>query len=316
MSKYLERIFSVKNGQGCKVVTVAGIQKKFPWKPESYPMRLGRWYEGCMGEPLNLETPLTFSEKIQWLKLHASTPLKTRLADKYQVRDFVREKIGEQYLVPLPGVYNHFDEIDFEQLPEKFVMKANHGCGYNVIVRDRSTFDRAAAREKFKRWLDTDFAFSAGLELHYHGISPRRIIIEQYLENFSGDLWDFKIWCFGGRAKFIQLHSERARKLKIAFYDTSWRKQDFSCGYPMDEKTVERPENLDEMLRLAERLSEGFCYVRVDFYRLNSGALKFGEMTFTPASGAYRWSDPAINRMMGDWMDLSKEETAEIGRLL
>ena len=232
--------------------------------PDKYPLILKDWFLDRTGEILNLDNPRTFNEKIQWMKLYDSTPIKTRLADKYLVREWVAEKIGDKYLIPLLGVWDSFDDIDFDALPDRYALKCNHGCAYNLIVKNKNELDKAKARQVFNRWMSEDFAYKAGLELHYSGI-PRKIIAEAYIENtgtHEGDLYDYKFWCFNGKVKYIQFLSERnTRGLKMAFYDLNWKKQDFAYSVPLDTKDVEKPGNLDEMIALAEKLAEGFNHV-------------------------------------------------------
>lgn len=273
---------------------------------EKYPEYLKDWFYKCTGKELNLDNPQTFNEKIQWMKLYDSTPLKTSLADKYLVRDWIKEKIGEEYLIPLLGVWDKFDDIDFDKLPDKFVLKANHGSAWNIIVTDKNKFDKQDAKKKFDEWLHTNFAFQDGLELHYKDIKPL-IIAEKYIENDNQDLYDYKIWCFDGKAKYIQFLSERKEGLKMVFYDTEWNKQDFVYSYPRNEKDIEKPKNLELLLTLAEKLAQGFSHVRVDFYILNDGSIKFGEMTFTSMSGACKWVPNDTNKVMGDLIAINKE---------
>lgn len=271
------------------------IRRDFEYKlckymeADKYSDYLKDWYFRVTGETLNLDNPLTYNEKIQWIKLNASTPLKTRLADKYLVRDWVKEKIGEKYLIPLLGVWDSFDDINFDELPGQFALKCNHGCAYNIIVKNKNDLNLDDARKKINNWMNEDFAYKFGLELHYSNIK-RKIIAEKYIENFGGDLYDYKFWCFNGKAEYIQFLSERNLSgLKMAFYDRNWVKQDFVYSYPKNEQDIEKPSNLDEMIRLAEKLSQGFNHVRVDFYRLEDGTIYFGEMTFTSASGACKF---------------------------
>lgn len=271
--------------------------------PRKYPKELKLWYKKVMGEDLDLRNPRTFNEKIQWMKLYDATPLKTRLADKYLVRGWVKEKIGEEYLVPLLGVWDSFDKINFDELPDRFVLKANHGCGWNIIVNDKSEFNWEEAKKKFDDWMNSNFAFRAGLELHYMNIPPR-IIAEQYLENDGNDLYDYKIFCFDGHAESIMFLSERKKGLKMAFYDLNWNKLPFVYSYPQNEDITPRPEKLEQMIELAEKLAEGFPHVRVDFYVLNDGSIKFGEMTFTSASGTCKWNIPEQDMVYGDLIKL------------
>lgn len=269
---------------------------------------LKAWVLKMTGKELNLDNPQTYNEKIQWMKLYDSTPLKTRLTDKYLVREWVKEKIGEKYLVSLLGVWDKFDDIDFDKLPQKFVLKCNHGCGMNIIVTDKSMFNKEDAKKKINSWMDTDFSVRNGLELHYKAIRPK-IIAEEYLENDNNELYDYKIWCFNGNPEYIQFISERKSSsgYKMAFFDQNWEKQSFVSNHTLIEKKIEKPSNLDEMLRLSSILSKEFSYVRVDFYRLNDGTLKFGEMTFTPASGTCKWNPAEMDLKMGQLINLPKK---------
>ena len=182
--------------------------------------KLRKFFYARTKKHLNLDNPQTFNEKIQWMKLYDSTPIKTRLADKYLVRDWVKEKIGEEYLIPLLGVYDKFEDINFDKLPNQFVIKCNHGCGYNIIVKDKSKLDLVDTKAKLDKWMNENFAFKVGLELHYRDIKPK-IIIEKFIENKgTNDLYDYKFWCFDGKVKYIQFLSERNLDgLKMAFYD-------------------------------------------------------------------------------------------------
>lgn len=262
-------------------------------KPEQYAGELKEWYSHLMGRKLNLDHPCTYNEKIQWLKLYDSTPLKTRLADKYLVREWVKEKIGEKYLVPLLGVWDSFDDIDFDALPQRFVLKANHGCGWNLIVKDKNQLDLEDAREKFNTWMGLNYAFCNGLELHYMHIQPK-IIAEEYLENNDRDLYDYKVFCFGGKALHVMHVTDRSVGRKMTFYDTQWQMQTFARGTLIGHEAAPRPQRLEELVEVAEKLAQGFAHVRVDFYVLNDGTLKFGELTFTPASGTCLWNPPQL----------------------
>ena len=277
------------------------INRTTPYKQE-----LQSWYRRISkNKSFDIDHPQTFNEKIQWLKLYDSTPIKTRLADKYLVREWVKEKIGEKYLIPLLGVYDRFEDIDFDKLPNQFVIKCNHGCGYNIIVKDKSQLDLVAAKLKVDRWMRENFAFKNGFELHYRDIKPK-ILVEIYLENEgTNDLYDYKFWCFNGKVTYIQFLSERNLSgLRMAFYNRKWEKQNFVYSHPLDTKNIPKPANLELMIQLAERLASEFSHVRVDFYLLNNGAVKFGEMTFTSASGVPHWSDQQIDLSMGQQIEL------------
>ena len=274
--------------------------------PEKYEEELKLWFERTTKENLDLANPRTYNEKLQWMKLYDSTPLKTRLADKYLVRDWVKEKIGEEYLIPLLGVWDNFDEIDFDKLPSSFVLKANHGCGWNIIVKDKNKFDINDAKRKFDNWMQMNFAFKFGLELHYMNIPPK-IIVEEYLENDNNDLYDYKVFCFNGKAENIMYLSERKQGLKMAFFDLEWNKLPFTYSFPRNEADIPKPKNLDLLIKLSEKLANGFPHVRVDFYILNDGSLKFGEMTFSSASGTCKWNPPEQNYIYGNLIQLPKK---------
>lgn len=269
---------------------------------EDYPRALSEWYYEYFGKALNLEHPVTYNEKMQWIKLFDNSELKTRLADKYAVREWVEEKIGEEYLIPLLGAWDRFEDIDFGELPQSFVLKANHGCGYNYIVPNKEEMDYEEAEKKFEGWMAENFAFNS-LELQYMDI-PHKIIAEEYVENGGQELNDYKIFCFNGKAKYIMFLTDRQTHLKMAFYDVDWNLLPFTYSYPQYTKKVPRPKKLDEMIRIAEKLAEGFNQVRVDLYYLIDDTIKFGEMTMTSASGRCRWNPPEYDEILGELVEL------------
>ena len=278
--------------------------------PDQYEENLKEWFFNRTGEDLNLDDPKTYNEKVQWMKLYDSTQIKADLADKYLVRAYVKEKIGEKYLIPLLGVWQKAEDVPFEELPQQYVLKTNHGCGYNIIVSDKDKLDVEDAKNKLTKWMNTNFAYSAGLELHYKRIKPL-IIAEQYIENIDGEVNDYKVFCFNGKAKYIMFLTDRQTNLKMAFYDTEWNLMPFVYSYARLIQEVSKPENLEELLRISEKLAEGFPHVRVDFYRLNNGEYKFGEMTFTSYSGACLWNPPEYNQILGDLIELPEKHADE-----
>lgn len=288
-----------------KIIKDYDFYKKL--SPDKYAEELALWFNRATGEILDLENPVTFNQKIQWMKLYDSSDIKTRLTDKYLVRDYIKSKVGEKYLVKLYGVYERFDDIDFSKLPNSFVLKANHGCGWNIVVKDKKTFNVNDARNKFNTWMSLNFAFKNGLELHYMNIKPK-IICEEYLDN-NDDLYDYKVFCFNGKAESIMFLSERVKGLKMAFYDLNWNKLPFTYSFPKNEEEIPKPKKLDELILISEKLAEGFAYVRVDFYILNDGSLKFGELTFTSASGSCKWYPPEQNKIYGDLIILPIKDT-------
>ena len=271
--------------------------------PEKYPEELKLWYRRVTNEELDLDNPQTYNEKIQWMKLYDSTPLKTRLADKYLVRAWVKQKIGGEYLIPLLGVWDSFDEIDFDKLPNQFVLKANHGSGWNIIVKDKSTFDKEEARKKFDVWMHTNFAFRAGLELHYMNIPPK-IIAEEYMENL-GSLYDYKVCCADGKPRFLWIDIDRYTDHRRVVYSLDWERLSFQINEKVlvDSRDYPKPECLEEMIGAAEILCKEFAQVRVDFYVVD-GKLYFGEMTFTDASGGSRIVPREMEYEIGSWITL------------
>ena len=262
--------------------------------PKDYATELCIWYKRHTGHDLNLLHPVTFSEKIQWLKLNDHNKLKTILCDKYAVRDWIKNKIGEKYLIPLFGVFDTPNDINYDILPNTFVIKCTHASGTNIIVNNKNTLNKNETSIKLNAWLSLNYAFKFGLELQYKDITPR-IIIEKKLENQGvGELFDYKFWCFNGKVEYIQFITNRFHGgIQTAFYDKYWKKQNFTTHSLSNlmKKDIEKPNNLDEMIHLAQILSSSFNYVRVDLYRLDDGSIYFGEMTFTPSSGLIAFSD-------------------------
>lgn len=208
-------------------------------------------------------------------------PLKTRCADKYAVRDYVKEKGWGHILTQLYGVYNNSSEIDYNALPRQFVLKCTHGCGFNVICKDKGRLDVNETNRKLDKWMKKDISRVAG-ELHYREIVPR-IICEEYLEEENGGgLVDYKVHCIGGKAHCTMVCTEReSGSTKFDFYDRDWRKIPYSKSSMLANRNVPRLVTYDEMIRAAEQLAHDIPFVRVDFYSVN-GKTVFSEMTFTP----------------------------------
>ena len=298
---YYPQIFDILLEEHKK--NLSNIHNDSPYKEE-----LLEWYKRTQNSELNLYNPKTFNEKIQWSKLYDSTPIKTLLADKYLVRDWVKEKIGEEYLIPLLGVYDSFDEIDFEKLPKQFVIKCNHGCAYNIIVKDKSQLDLNDVKSKLNRWMNENFAFKFGLELQYRDIKPK-IIIEQFIENEEADdLYDYKFYCFNGKPTYVQFISDRkGLDIKQSFYDMDWQKQSFYNNNQFDPRIKQCPVSFQKMKELAAVLSKGFPFVRVDFYQMDNGDIYFGEMTFSPATGIMKWNSEEVNLKLGKMIKLPQK---------
>jgi hypothetical protein len=246
--------------------------------------------------------PRSFSEKIQWLKMHGNLEQFTSYADKYEVRDFVKKMAGEDCLIPLIGVWDSFDEIPFNDLPNQFVMKGTHGSGYNIIVKDKKTVDREEMRQKMTNWLTQNY-YHVSRETQYKNAKPR-IVVEQYIEGENGDLKDYKFYFFNGKPEIILVMTERQKGLKIDVFDMNWKQLPVIVGnYPNSKKPPQKPKQFNELLELATKLSTSFPMVRTDLYTANN-KVYFGELTFTPSSGLERFGDKTFDRWLGDRIDL------------
>ena len=246
----------------------------------------------------NFRNPKTFNEKLQWLKLYDHNPQYTQYADKYAVREYVRDTIGEQYLIPLLGVYTSADEIDFNSLPDQFVLKCNHGAQLNVICKDKTKLDLEATKRQLNEWLAKDF-YRLKREYHYRNID-RRIVCEKYMKDAQAeDLLDYKVFCIGGCVHMIQVDFDRFTKHTRNLYDREWNLLNIEISFPRNlEYNMSPPTVLDNMLECAEKLSRGFPQVRVDFYIIN-GKLHFGEMTFFSGAGFSKYKPKAFEEEMG-----------------
>lgn len=281
----------------------AGILKRLPlhWmKDETYLRML---YRVRFGKKLDLDDPRTFNEKLQWLKLHDRRPEYTVMVDKYAAKKWVADRIGEQYIIPTLGVWEHFDEIDFDRLPDQFVLKCTHDSGGLVIVKDKNSFNKKAARHKLEKCLKKNF-FYPGREWPYKDIRPR-IIAEPYLTDESGvELKDYKIFTFDGRPNLIQVDYDRFALHKRNLYTTDWQYIEATIQYPTDPAhQIARPENLEKMLALASALSQGYPHIRTDFYNID-GRILFGELTLNHGAGFEKFTPPELALTMGQWLRL------------
>lgn len=231
---------------------------------------------------LNLSNPTTFGEKIHWIKRYGNIERYKNLVDKYKVREYISTKIGDNYLVKLYGVYKSTDEIKLDLLPNSFVLKCNQGSGEVIICKDKSKFDWQKAKQLLDEWICIDY-YSITKEIQYKGIE-RRIICEEYLEDDSGSLRDYKIFCFKGEPKYIQVDSDRFTEHKRDFYNTRWDKLKLKSKYKNSNYLIKKPNNLDEMLSVAKKLAKDFEFIRIDLYCCNN-KVYFGELTFTPDNG-------------------------------
>ena len=265
------------------------------------------WYRQRIGRKLDLKEPKGFNEKIQWLKLYDRNPDYIKMVDKYEAKKYVSSIIGEQYIISTLGIYDKFEDINFEELPNKFVIKCTHDSGGVVICKDKNALDFNKAKKKINKCLKKNY-FYEGREWPYKNVKPR-IIIEEYMENQDkSELQDYKIMCFNGKAKCSFVCSERnTNGLKVDFFDLDWNKMPFERHYPNSDKKIKKPQNYDLMIKLAEKLSKNIPFVRVDFYEIN-GKVYFGELTFYPGSGMEEFTPEKWDFELGSWLTLQKKQ--------
>lgn len=261
---------------------------------------LGELYRSEFEKEIDWENPKRYTEILNWEKLNVNDPLKTMLADKVRVRDWVKEKIGEKYLIKRFYEWDRVDDIDFDILPDQFVLKLNNGSGRNIIVEDKSKFDITEAKRLLTEWISQNYAFcNGGYEIQYKDIVPK-IVCEEYLEGVATTVYDYNIYCFHDVPKYIWcIKGSHRPGCMASFYDTDWNMQEFSFGYPKDPVVAPRPEKLEEMLSLSKILCKGFKHVRVDWYNLPDGRVLFGEMTFTTWSGLRRFEPDKYDEFFG-----------------
>ncbi len=275
-------------------------QKYFIYIPDRIFLRL--LYIQKRKKLLNTRNPKTYSEKIAWVKMYGHLEDYTLYADKFAVREYVKRIIGEKYLVPMIGSWESVDDIPIAKLPKKFVIKTNHGAGYNYICKDKSKLDVEDMKSSLNQWLGESF-YEFFRESQYKNIKPR-IICEKYIEDEFGELRDYKFMCVKGKVKMIEVHHDRMVDHKVATLDPNWKRMPFDLK-DIDSgsaQPVSRPKNTDEMIRIAEKLSKNLPYVRVDLYSVR-GKVYFGELSFTPAEGLPYLGETDIK--MGKILDIS-----------
>lgn len=262
-----------------------------------------RYYRKVSGKLPNLASPTTFSEKLQWLKLNAKNPIKAQCADKYNVREYVSSCGYANLLNELYGVWNSVNDINFEKLPEQFVLKGAHGSGFNLIVKNKQDVNWFAWKWIMRTWLWQDIYWS-GREWVYKDL-PKRIIAEKYLEDSYGELRDYKFFCFNGKPTFMQLEVGRNTKQNTRnFYDLEWNLLPFGKELPHNpDIQVEKPAKFDEMIKIATDLSSPFDFVRVDLYQVYDRVF-FGELTFFPAGGAPDFVPSEYDSIVGKMLEL------------
>ena len=255
-----------------------------------------------LGYKLNLKEPKSFNEKLQWLKIHRHNDHDTLLVDKYEVKLILREIFGDEYIVPTYGVYNKFNEIDFNSLPDKFVIKTTHQSGGVIVCNDKNQLNLDHVKKIINNKLSKNLYYW-GLEWPYKNVKPR-IIIEKNISN-GQEVRDYKLMCFNGKVKCSFVCSERNSKsgLKVDFYDKNWSHMPFTRHYLNSDSLIPKPQNYDKMIYIAERVSKEMPFLRVDFFEID-GQLFIGELTFYPGCGFEEFTPREWDFILGSWINL------------
>lgn len=266
-------------------------------------------YKLAIGKKLDLKNPQTFNEKMQWLKLYNRKPEYTMMVDKYKVREYIAEQLGEEYLIPLIGVWDSPDEIDFDSLPNQFVLKCNHNSGRGMcICKDKTKLDIEKVKEELRKGLEENY-YLTSREWPYKDV-PRKIICEKYMTDETGtELKDYKIHNFDGEPKIIEVDFDRFKSHKRNLYSTDWKYIENAIGYPNDAShQISKPEKLEKMLECAKKLAKDIPYVRTDFYSINS-SIYFGEITFFHDGGWGAFSSEEFEEEFSSWLKLPRGGT-------
>ena len=263
-------------------------------------------FKVLMNKKLNLEYPKTFNEKLQWLKLYDRKDIYTTMVDKYEAKKYVSNIIGEKYIIPTLGIYDKFEDIDFDNLPNQFVIKPTHTSGDIFICKDKTKIDKNKLKKIVEKWLKRNYYY-LHREWVYKNVKPR-IIIEKYMiDNLKKELNDYKFMCFDGKVKCSFVCSDRHSKngLHIDFFDLDWNKMPFQRHYPKSLEDIPKPHNYRLMIELSEKLSEKIPFIRVDFYEINK-MVYFGELTFYPGSGFEEFTPEKYDEILGNMIEIEK----------
>lgn len=278
------------------LIKILGDKGFLNFMPDKPYLKMVYWAE--TGKKLNLDNPSSYNEKLQWLKLYDRKPEYSTYVDKYEVRSYIRETIGDEYLIPLIGVYNSFEEINWDALPKQFVLKCTHGSGSNIICTDKNKLDIKIVKKKINKWMKKNW-YWFGREWPYKNLKPR-IIIEKYLQD---NIIDYKFMCFHGEPKIIQVHQNRQSNHTLDFYDTNWNKTEIRRYRNVSNDILPRPKCFDEMLSIAKKLSKNEIHVRIDLFEVN-GKVYFSEKTYYSASGFSLFEKDEYDELLGSWINV------------
>lgn len=305
MSKIMSKIRTfIENPQ--YFITSPASKGWLNWVPDSLYLKV--LYRVIMGRKLNLKNPKEYNEKLQWLKLNDRKPEYSTMVDKYEVRGYIEDLLGDKYLIPCLGIYDSVDDIDIDALPDRFVLKCTHDSGSVEICKDKSSFDIEGARHRLSQAMKRNY-YATYREWPYKYVKPR-IIAEGYLEGDGGDLKDYKVMCFNGEAKIIEVHENRFVEGKVhtqTFYDREWGIVPLTQVETVTvDRPSERPKQLEEILRLSELIAKNMYHARIDWY-IEGDKIYFGEITFFDGSGFESFSTPEMERMLGDMINLPEK---------
>ena len=276
------------------------------WMPDEMFLKI--IYQNKLHKKLNLDEPQTFNEKLQWLKLYNRKPEYTRMVDKFEAKKYVSERIGEQYIIPTLGVWDCFDQINFDILPNQFVLKCTHDSGGLVICRDKKGINKEKIRKKIQKCMKKNY-YWLGREWPYKNVKPR-IIAEEYMEDKSGGLTDYKFYCFNGKPEFLYISTgmENHKTARISFVTMDWEFAPFGrTDYKPFDILPGKPKNFDKMVEIAGELSKGHPFLRVDLYEVDA-KIYFSELTFSPNAGMMPFEPECYDKMLGDMLVLPSRQ--------
>ena len=308
MGKLKTLISLCKSGSGVGKAIMANFTRMSVSHLVSDRTYLKLQYRACVGKKLNLNRPTGFNEKLQWLKLYDRNTDYIRMVDKCDVKEYVANAIGDEYIIPTLAVWERAEDITIDELPEQFVLKCTHDSGSVVICKNKADFDLEKAKAQLAIALQKNM-FWHGREWPYKNVKPR-IIAEQYMSDDSGELSDYKFMCFNGTVKCSFVCTERfsGKGLHVTFLDKDWKVMPFERSFPSVKEGLPKPLNYEKMVELAEKLSAGIPFVRVDFYEVDN-QIYFGELTFFPGNGTETFQPKEWDDILGSWIELPTKET-------
>jgi hypothetical protein len=291
-----------------KIIYTLGMKGKLGFINDEKYLKMMYWAN--TGKKLNLDNPITYNEKLQWLKLHCKKEEYSKMVDKYEAKKWIASKIGSEYVIPLLGVWETFDDIDFDLLPNQFVLKCTHDSGGLIICKDKIKLDKEAAKKKIENSLKRNY-FLVAREYPYKNVKPR-IIAEKYMEDTTCNeenencLTDYKFFCFDGNPKIVYIGKDHAKHATTDFFDMDFNHLPIKMRDPNAKTPPNKPIVFEEMKRLATKLSQGCPHLRVDFYLIN-GKIYVGELTFFHGGGFTEVKPEEWNYKMGEWINIQSE---------